>query len=90
MRQTHTTFTTVKASGVYVVRRAPCFECMNCGQIVFSQDTAKKLEKLTSGRVAARGFLNAWTYNWGDPIAETEPAVPAATVNSPILKPVLV
>ena len=90
MERTHTTFTVVRAGGVYVVRHAPCFECMSCGQIVFSQDAAKKLEKLTSGRVPARGFLNAWTYNWGDPVEETKSTVSKATENAPMLKPITV
>ena len=65
----HSMFTVLKKEAAYAVRGVPCFECRRCGYTAYTQQTTKKLEKLTSGRVLPyRPALRAWVYEWEDPI----------------------
>jgi len=67
MDESKTNFTVVKPTHVYVVRDVPCLECSFCGYTSFSQETARALERLTSGRSVPHKRLTAWVYQWGVP-----------------------
>ena len=64
MEADRTTFTVVKPRAVYVVNNVPCLKCSTCGEIVFTQETVSKLERLASGRFNAQKNMNAWVYDW--------------------------
>jgi hypothetical protein len=70
MEESHTIFSVVKASAVYVVQDVPCFQCPQCENASFTQETTRMIERLTSGRVLPHRILNAWVYEWGSPVVE--------------------
>ena len=71
MFESVTEFIVVKKNTAYLVREVPCLECERCESTSFSQDTAKKLERYTSGRILAlRPTIKTYVYKWGDPLEE--------------------
>ena len=65
-----TTFTVVKNDAVYIVQEVPALDCSTCGHASFPQETAKLLERYTSGRAIPTRTMTAWTFRWGEPIIE--------------------
>jgi len=70
MEHSSTTFSVVKDEAVYIVKNVPCLECHVCGQISYSQETAKELDRYVSGRAIPARQIKAWIYQWGDAVVE--------------------
>jgi len=71
-----TTFTVVRNHQVYVTEKVPCLECSVCGHISFSQDTAKRLEEYSSGKVIPfNTSYRAFVFKWNDPVIKVEKTV---------------
>jgi ferredoxin len=77
-----TTFTVVKNSNVWVVQNVPCIKCTICEFICFTEDVAKKLEKISNGKMMSSAIsLPAWVYDWKKPMFE----IPANTSDFPFV-----
>lgn len=85
METSKTTFSVVKDEAVYVVKNVPCLECPNCGDISYSQDTAKELDRYVSGRVIPAKQSKAWIFQWGDPVVEIPQNEVSTTTASPTI-----
>ncbi len=83
MDESKTNFTVVKTTHVHVVRDVPCLECSFCGYTSFSQETARELERLTTGRLVPHKRLTAWVYEWGAPTEQISDIaiIAACTIN---------
>lgn len=89
MRASDTTFSVVKDVVAYVVRSVPCLECPECGEVVFTQETALKLSKFASGKVYSyRQPLTAIVFRWGDSLEETSVPTSSRTENRSVVNPV--
>ena len=67
------TFTTLSDGVVFVTEQVPCLECSVCGHTVFTQEVAKKLEKVASGRLIPMSNYRAYGYRYGIPVIEIQP-----------------
>ncbi|MBI2917254.1 MAG: YgiT-type zinc finger protein [Chloroflexi bacterium] len=89
MKRSITTFTVAKDTAVYVVKGVPCFQCLDCGETIFDQETALKLSKYTSGKVlAVRKPLTAYLFHWSDPLTEATTPRFTGTENRSVVAPV--
>ena len=68
MRSALVRFTVAKSDSVYVVNDVPALQCDQCGETAYDGETLSKLELLSSGRSLPRKVVNAWVYNWSDPV----------------------
>lgn len=86
LRPALTTFTVVKDVIAYVVKGVPCLECPDCEEVIFDQDTAKKLSQYTSGKILTyRKPLMACVFHWDDPLDLAGQQSLVKTDNRPIV-----
>ena len=50
--ETKTTFTVEHNDCIIVIKNVPCFECMRCGEIIFSDEVSEKLERIVEAAKA--------------------------------------
>ena len=50
--ETKTTFTVEYNDCIIVIKNVPCFECMRCGEIIFSDEVSEKLERIVEAAKA--------------------------------------
>lgn len=70
MEKTTTAFTIVKKGMLYMVEDVPCFECSVCEHIAFEQQTAKELERYSSGKFYPNRYRMAFVFKWDEPMVE--------------------